>query len=277
MPREKKEKKKWIDCLINVLFGCCVLFLIWIMLQITTFSSFRIPTVSMYPTLMKGDYVIVNKCIIGFRLFNIFDAVKNKDISIKRMPGVRQIRKNDIVIFNSPDSRYKNQIHFDVMQYYAKRCVGLPGDTVVITLPPIPVSSEKRLSFSFDNNYYNYLGCTAESFGPLYIPHKGDYIRISSKIILQYRSIMEWETKQRITYKDDTYFLGEQPFIDYQFTHDYYFMLGDNVYHSSDSRHWGLVPDDFIVGVVQWIWFSQNEEEHCIRWNRIGRTELNER
>lgn len=60
---------------------------------ITTFSSFRIPTASMHPTLIKGDYVIVNKWIAGGRIFNVFNAVKNKHISIKRIPGIRRIRK----------------------------------------------------------------------------------------------------------------------------------------------------------------------------------------
>lgn len=71
----------------------CVLALIWLLLQITTFSSFRIPTASMHPTLIKGDYVIVNKWIAGGRIFNVFNAVKNKHISIKRIPGIRRIRK----------------------------------------------------------------------------------------------------------------------------------------------------------------------------------------
>ena len=61
-----------------------------------------------------------------------FNAVKNKHISIKRIPGIRRIRKNDILIVNSPVGQYKNRIHFDVMQYYAKRCVGLPGDTCLL-------------------------------------------------------------------------------------------------------------------------------------------------
>lgn len=46
-----------------------------------------------------------------------------------------------------------------------------------------------------------------------------------------------------------------------------------NIHHSLDSRHWGLVPDDFIVGVVQWIWYSKDEEQNSIRWNRIGRVD----
>lgn len=102
MNQRVKEKNKWIDRLINFVFYGCVLALIWLLLQITTFSSFRIPTASMHPTLIKGDYVIVNKWIAGGRIFNVFNAVKNKHISIKRIPGIRRIRKNDILIFNSP-------------------------------------------------------------------------------------------------------------------------------------------------------------------------------
>lgn len=98
MNQRVKEKNKWIDRLINFVFYGCVLALIWLLLQITTFSSFRIPTASMHPTLIKGDYVIVNKWIAGGRIFNVFNAVKNKHISIKRIPGIRRIRKNDILI-----------------------------------------------------------------------------------------------------------------------------------------------------------------------------------
>lgn len=273
MNQRVKEKNKWIDRLINFVFYGCVLALIWLLLQITTFSSFRIPTASMHPTLIKGDYVIVNKWIAGGRIFNVFNAVKNKHISIKRIPGIRRIRKNDILIFNSPVGQYKNRIHFDVMQYYAKRCVGLPGDTVAIILPTLSALVEDSLTFSFDHNYYDLLGWTAEKFGPLYIPCKGDQIPINSLTATQYGSVMEWETKQKIDYKDSAYFIGNHRFTNYQFKHDYYFMLGDNIHHSLDSRHWGLVPDDFIVGVVQWIWFSKDEEQNSIRWNQIGRVD----
>ena len=91
MNQRVKEKNKWIDRLLNFVFYGCVLALIWLLLQITTFSSFRIPTASMHPTLIKGDYVIVNKWIAGGRIFNVFNAVKNKHISIKRIPGIRMI------------------------------------------------------------------------------------------------------------------------------------------------------------------------------------------
>ena len=216
MNQRVKEKNKWIDRLINFVFYGCVLALIWLLLQITTFSSFRIPTASMHPTLIKGDYVIVNKWIAGGRIFNVFNAVKNKHISIKRIPGIRRIRKNDILIFNSPVGQYKNRIHFDVMQYYAKRCVGLPGDTVAIILPTLSALVEDSLTFSFDHNYYDLLGWTAEKFGPLYIPCKGDQIPINSLTATQYGSVMEWETKQKIDYKDSAYFIGNHRFTNYQ-------------------------------------------------------------
>lgn len=52
-------------------------------------------------------------------------------------------------------------------------------------------------------------------------------------------------------------YLADTLLTEYHFKHDYYFMLGDNVNYSYDSRNWGLLPDDFILGVGQFIWFSK--------------------
>lgn len=85
MNQRVKEKNKWIDRLINFVFYGCVLALIWLLLQITTFSSFRIPTASMHPTLIKGDYVIVNKWIAGGRIFNVFNACIYKQLLLNTL------------------------------------------------------------------------------------------------------------------------------------------------------------------------------------------------
>lgn len=121
MNQRVKEKNKWIDRLINFVFYGCVLALIWLLLQITTFSSFRIPTASMHPTLIKGDYVIVNKWIAGGRIFNVFNAVKNKHISIKRIPGIRRIRKNDILILIHQSGNIR-------IEYILMSCNIMPND-----------------------------------------------------------------------------------------------------------------------------------------------------
>ena len=96
----------------------------------------------------------------------------------------------------SPVGQYKNRIHFDVMQYYAKRCVGASGWYCGNYPATLSALAEDSLTFSFDHNYYDLSGWTAEKFGPLYIPCKGDQIPINSLTATQYGSVMEWETKQ---------------------------------------------------------------------------------
>lgn len=267
MSKTNKRWKKYTDRCLNLLFYSALLSVCWLLLQITTFSSFRVPTDSMYPTLLSGDYIIINKWTIGARIFNIFDAVNHQPISIKRLPGMRNIKKNDIIVFNFPYSENKYQIHFDVMKYYVKRCIGLPGDTIKITLPP--TTNKDSLSFSFNKHYYQLSNWTPENFGPLYIPRKGDCIQLDSIHLYQYASIIEWETKSRITFRKRQFFIDNQRVTNYQFKNNYYFVMGDNASHSYDSRYWGLVPENFIAGVAQWIWLSKDGHSNKIRWERM--------
>ena len=77
--------------------GCIYAFLL-----IFCFSTFKIPSDSMEPQLQTGDQVLVNKWIAGPRLFNIFASMKGKRVDIYRVPGVGQIKRNDILVFNYP-------------------------------------------------------------------------------------------------------------------------------------------------------------------------------
>ena len=63
-----KNWKKWADRLLTLAFGVCVLVVVWLLLQITCVTSFRVPSHSMYPTLVPGDYILVNKWIMGARI-----------------------------------------------------------------------------------------------------------------------------------------------------------------------------------------------------------------
>ena len=105
---------------------------------------------------------------------------------------------------------------------------------------------------------------TRDNYGPIYIPRKGDKILITEENYWVYKRIADAYEFQPMT-------IGEE----YSFTMDYYWMMGDNRHNSADSRYWGFVPEDHIVGRPVFIWLSIDKDKHGIRWNRIGDTMKN--
>ena len=110
--------------------GCIYAFFL-----IFCFSTFKIPSDSMEPQLQTGDQVLVNKWIAGPRLFNIFASMKGKRVDIYRVPGVGQIKRNDILVFNYPHPYSWERIEMHIMQYYIKRCLH-PDRTGILPKQP---------------------------------------------------------------------------------------------------------------------------------------------
>ena len=100
---------------------------------------------------------------------------------------------------------------------------------------------------------------TRDNYGPIYIPRKGDKIRITEDNYWLYKRIAD-------AYEFKPMTIGEE----YEFSMDYYWMMGDNRHNSADSRYWGFVPEDHIVGRPVFIWLSIDKDKHGIRWNRLG-------
>jgi signal peptidase I len=91
------------------------------------FADYVIPTPSMEPAIMPGDKVIVYKMIPGPRIIrNFFSLHKGEKPEIKRLKGMRAIRRNDVLIFNFPYSG-RNRLEMDMSVFYAKHCVAIPG------------------------------------------------------------------------------------------------------------------------------------------------------
>ena len=289
-----KIVQKLLLLALDIAFYGCLAILAWVFLQVFVFTSFKVPSKSMEPTLTPGDYILVDKCSTGARLFNLLKAVNGEEVEIYRVPGWRKIRRNDVLVFNFPYPEKRDSMAFDVMLYYAKRCVGLPGDTLEIRNAHYRVrgvgetigyvdgqaemqrvidsGAEKRMrlvtrSYPKDSA----LGWNIAEFGPLYIPRQGDNLPMNRKHALLYKHPIEWEQKKKLRMKGDSVWIGDSLINSYRFRESYYFMAGDKALNSRDSRYWGLLPETFIVGRVWRIWKSVDPVTGEMRWERIGK------
>jgi signal peptidase I len=273
----------------NFVFVISLLFLGFVLVQIFFFSSFKIPTESMAPELVAGDNVLVAKPILGARIFNVFASLRGEQPNISRIPGFRNIKRNDVLVFNFPHPTKWSKIEMHILKYYIKRCIALPGDSVSIRdgfYGVIGVTEKlgnrvlqqklsDKLPKDIDKMVYNTfpyeLGFdwNVKEFGPLYVPRKGDVIAMTRLNAILYRKIIEWEQKGTVSIVDGTVLLDGNPIRRYEFKKNYYFMAGDRVEDSQDSRYWGLLPEEYIVGKAWVIWKSVDKYTGAYRWNRF--------
>jgi signal peptidase I len=231
----------------------------------------------------------VFKPIPGPRLFDVFALLKGKQVSIFRLPGIKKIRRDDVVVFNFPYPNSWNKTEMDLMIYYVKRCVALPGDTLRITngiyqvcgvdYPLGNVIAQKMISKrereSFEKGIYNtfpsdsIIQWNIKEFGPLYVPKAGDVIMMNRTNYCLYKKLIEHEQNNSLNYKDSSVWLSDQIITTYQFKENYFFMAGDRPENSKDSRYWGLLPEAYIAGKACMIWKSVDPYTGRFRWNRF--------
>lgn len=277
---------------VNIVFYLFMLGLAWIGVQIFILSSFRIPSDSMSPALREGDYVLVGKWTQGPRLFNVFASIQGRQTKIYRLPGWRNIRRNDVVVFNYPYAKSNDTLKLSIQSYFIKRCIGLPGDTLQIVGgmyrvkgvdEPLgnrdaqrQIGRQDRNSFGdgvydcypFEDGFH----WNIQAFGPLYIPRKGDRIALNREAFRLYRKLIAWEQSLPVAYRDSSVYIGDRPASFYVFKKNYYFMAGDNGFDSKDSRYWGVLPEEFMVGKACLIWKSVNPLTGKMNWTRTFKT-----
>ena len=180
----------------------------------------------------------------------------------------------------------------DRRENYVKRCVALPGDTFEISqahykvrgcnMPLGNVDSQDGLRRIIENGrerdwgivmsgypYNELVNWDIMNFGPLYLPAKGDEVEMNPEHAAFYKNAIEWEQRKKLFLRGDTVLLNDSVIYAYRFKEDYYFVTGDKVMNSQDSRYWGLLPEPLIVGKAVRIWKSVDREKDRIRWDRI--------
>ena len=202
--------------------------LIVLLLRSFLVEPFRIPSGSLEPTLMPGDFVAANKFEYGLRL----------PVLHTKILGLGEPKVGDITVFRYPRDPSVN---------FIKRIVGVPGD---------------KISYINKVLYINNMIQPQKDIGPAL-----DYDSNGNAIPME---------KYLETINHISHYIYENPAVPAQnFTVTVppgnYFAMGDNRDNSEDSRYWGFVPDNNLIGKAFLIWFSWDDNTDSIRWNRMGK------
>ncbi len=234
-------------------------------------DTFIVKGESMEPEFHTGEKVRVNKLKMGARIYTDYDFSKPY-LSSFRLPGFSKLKAGDIVIVNYPYACSEDTISFRINYVYMKRCYGAPGDTVrvvngwyvnpsdggrignptyqkILSETPDSVLAGDGVTLNALRVNEN-LRWTIRDFGPMYVPGKGDTIRIDRDNYRLWRRLIQFETGISPAECGGKVFLSGEPMETYTFRSDWYFLGGDNVLNSEDSRYIGLFPESYVIGII---------------------------
>ena len=253
-------------------------------------QGYGVQTGSMENTVMTGDFVFANKFIYGAKSPQYFPFTDVR-IPFFILPALARPKIGDVVVFDWPG--YRDQVRPDDQENYVKRCVGTPGDTVQVIsrvlfvnheMIPFPPNTKFETATIYPNGYPDPeifpkgSNFNQDFYGPVVVPKKGDVIKLDAVSFPEWQTFIEREGHSCKLYGSSV-LVDDKPATYYFVERNYYFMMGDNRENSLDSRFWGFVPEQSIIGkamIVYWSWdpnvpiYDLRRKIASIAWNRIG-------
>ena len=304
------RKFKWI-------FAFAGAIAVVLLLRGFAFTSCLIPSTGMENSLFQGERILVNKWSCGLRvpLMSLFSYHRWCE---------RSVRQQDVVVFNNPAAI--GQPTIDRREIYISRCIGTPGDTLLVdslfsvSSPEAQLNPDKKRLYTYpaakeqlvtslmqtlsitndglmgsndsthvrsfsryeyylleqaisDQNWIQPLTEKSEKeLKPLIVPGKGKALRVYPWNITLLRNTLVMHEGKQAEIKNDTLYIDGKPTQHCFFTKDYYWMASNNSVNLSDSRLFGFVPQDHIIGKASLIWFSKEKGTGIFdgyRWNRF--------
>ena len=253
-------------------------------------ASFEVPTGSMENEIMTGDFLLVNKFVFGGTTPRTLPFTNVRVPSFK-LPTWWPVERGDVIVFVFPGQR--DEVEASEFAYYLKRAMALSGDTLKIVnrvvyingkSAPLPrnvrfnSSSIQPATLTNPRIFPKNSAFNEDNYGPIVVPRKGDVVQLDLSTFDQWDTFIRREGHAVERISGRIYVDGRET-KSYVVQRDYVFGMGDNRDNSLDSRFWGFIPEESIVGkplIVYWSWdpelppFSFVEKLGSVRWNRIG-------
>jgi signal peptidase I len=251
-----------------------LIIIVALIIKAFAFDAFQIPSASMENTLLPGDFIIANK--FAYEL-STPQEIPILDIRIphKNLFEVSKPKIKDIIVFQFP--RGFENYSLNNNSKYIKRIIAGPHDTLKITNGEITVNGKvlvlpSTIKISKDKQRSGWLideriyppgaKWNKDNYGPIIIPAKGDTIKITPENFELYKSIIVMDFGERALIPEGTIItLAGKAISEYVLTQDHYFVTGDNTEVSMDSRYFGFITDNMIIGRAMFIYWSYNSDK----------------